>query len=589
MTRQGARGLPVLIGVTGHRDLRAEDEAALRAAVGGVLDGIALELPHSPLQLLTPLAEGSDRLVAQEALARGFGLVVPLPMPRAIYEAQFESDASRAEFRALLERAEFAFDLPLAPGESEERLRTHRDARRVQYQQLGVFLVRHAQILLALWDGYDSDDPGGTAYVVTINRDGPADASSSVPGVDDADHLDPWDRGPCHHVVTPRLSRPEPAGVPFDVQLLVPGPPEEARAARQRHRDILARIDLLNREIRTGGARLEREAEASATELLPRDVAAHLHGSAPALLGRYGIADALARDLQRHYRRSLVSLLVLVGVALLGFEAYDNLLPEGAAADAWSLGLLAAYPLALGVAFVGYWIAKRREYQDKHLDYRAFAEGLRVQLFWRLAGLPGDVSDHYLRKQSGELRWIHEAIRVSNVPRPREVLDADEVLERCRLVLHHWVEAQRGYFVSAAKRDARRLRRTSWIATVLYVGSLATTLVVLAGDVGVRVGSAVAGLEAARPYLFVAIALQLGFSVLVRAYSEKMGFSEQALQYQRMRDLFTRAERSIGRGLERRDPNAVQRIVLELGEEALQENADWVLFRRSRGIEIPQS
>jgi len=72
----------VLIGVTGHRDLRSEDEPALRAAVGGVLDGIARELPHSPLRLLTPLAEGSDRLVAEEALARGFGLIVPLLMQR---------------------------------------------------------------------------------------------------------------------------------------------------------------------------------------------------------------------------------------------------------------------------------------------------------------------------------------------------------------------------------------------------------------------------------------------------------------------------------------------------------------------------
>ncbi len=82
--------------------------------------------------------------------------------------------------------------------------------------------------------------------------------------------------------------------------------------------------------------------------------------------------------------------------------------------------------------------------------------------------------------------------------------------------------------------------------------------------------------------------MMLGLSVLIRAYSEKMGFSEQAVQYQRMRDLFMRAERSLKSGLGRGDVDAVQDVLVELGEEALQENADWVLLRRSRGLEIPQ-
>lgn len=50
---------PVVIGVTGHRDLRGQDKEKLRAAVRGELEALHSKCPHSPLLLLTGLAEGS--------------------------------------------------------------------------------------------------------------------------------------------------------------------------------------------------------------------------------------------------------------------------------------------------------------------------------------------------------------------------------------------------------------------------------------------------------------------------------------------------------------------------------------------------
>ena len=35
------------------------------------------------------------------------------------------------------------------------------------------------------------------------------------------------------------------------------------------------------------------------------------------------------------------------------------------------------------------------DYDNKYFDYRALAEGLRVQIFWRIAGLRDSVADHY--------------------------------------------------------------------------------------------------------------------------------------------------------------------------------------------------
>ena len=41
---------------------------------------------------------------------------------------------------------------------------------------------------------------------------------------------------------------------------------------------------------------------------------------------------------------------------------------------------------------------EEQDYQNKHQDYRALAEALRIQFFWHVAGVSEKVVDHYLRK-----------------------------------------------------------------------------------------------------------------------------------------------------------------------------------------------
>lgn len=61
--------LPIVIGVSGHRDLRREDIPALRALVHKELLALKTAYPHSPFLLLSALAAGADQLCAEEALA----------------------------------------------------------------------------------------------------------------------------------------------------------------------------------------------------------------------------------------------------------------------------------------------------------------------------------------------------------------------------------------------------------------------------------------------------------------------------------------------------------------------------------------
>src|SRR5207237_1110660 len=145
--------LPLVIGVTGHRDLRAEDLPKLENAVGRIIEELKSGLQHTPIVLLTALAEGADRLVARVALKSGVGLIVPLPMRRDFYEMDFSTSASRAEFDDLLRQAGYWFELSLLDGATEEEISQHGRARDHQYEQVGAYIVRHSHLLIALWDG----------------------------------------------------------------------------------------------------------------------------------------------------------------------------------------------------------------------------------------------------------------------------------------------------------------------------------------------------------------------------------------------------------------------------------------------------
>ena len=118
--------------------------------------------PSTPIRLavVTQLAEGPDRWVAQEAMRFGDAcdqpvrLEVILPMCRRAYiERQGFDDASRTEFEALLEQAASVYEpRGVDPLTDEEA-----------YEAAGHRLVRRCDVLISVWDGTASRGRGGTA------------------------------------------------------------------------------------------------------------------------------------------------------------------------------------------------------------------------------------------------------------------------------------------------------------------------------------------------------------------------------------------------------------------------------------------
>ena len=154
----------LIVGVTSHRDLDPAQLPALREQLRTAFAGLRERYPELPLVVLSALAEGGDRLVAQVALEFGARLVVPLPLPLSMYRDDFATDASKAEFDALLARADV---ITLARDTHDpEALRVPGPERDRQYLQAGLFVANHCHVLLALWDGRSEIGTGGTAQIV---------------------------------------------------------------------------------------------------------------------------------------------------------------------------------------------------------------------------------------------------------------------------------------------------------------------------------------------------------------------------------------------------------------------------------------
>jgi hypothetical protein len=183
------------LGITGARNLRADQLVRIRKQLKDVFTLVKTEMerlsslqevanayapgpggmPLPRISLITPIALGADRLAAREALVQGYEIFVPMPFSQKVYEEDFTGNKGKspdaepisaeqdlAEFRQLLSRASGQLELDGARSSGPED--DHSSGR--AYEAVGRFVVRHCDLLIAVWDGKPSNGRGGTAEIV---------------------------------------------------------------------------------------------------------------------------------------------------------------------------------------------------------------------------------------------------------------------------------------------------------------------------------------------------------------------------------------------------------------------------------------
>ena len=528
-------GLPLVVGVTGHRNVRPQDEAALKSAFAGILAELRASYPATAPLVLTGLAAGADSLAAEEALALGIAVIAALPMPVEEYEHDFDA-AGLLRFRALLARC------------SEVRVVHAAADRPGGYIAVGAFIAYHSHVVVAFWDGQKGEGGGGTADVVRMR------SSGLGPGADGPDVYVP-DIGPIYQIVTPRDDKPPPVDA-FRVNV---HHPRRFRGDKFTQRDFAGALACLNR--------------------YNRDVA-ELGGLTKTSSGLAPLMKSTDRA------ANLLQAWTLFFVRLLYVLAFF----AGVAQVAFGNEVAKIVTLALGVG--AFFLAKWFNYEDRYQDYRALEEGLRVQRAWCDAGLGARrVEAFYLKMQQSELQWIRLALRTAylvfcgHCAEEGASVDLSDALS--------WIREQWRYYHKAARREANSQRICNLVTYATFcVGGL---LAAISGALSYPKFSQLLPPEWAfwaethGPFLQHWTTAPLAVAALVAAllsgYAAKRGFASNGKRYQRMFLVFDHARRRLNaakRGLGG-DPGDV---IAEVGREALSEHADWLLLRREYPLSL---
>ncbi|HYM20664.1 MAG TPA: hypothetical protein VEW28_06635 [Candidatus Kapabacteria bacterium] len=571
VTESPVTPLPIIIGITGHRDLRAEDIPQLKRSVATIFRELQSHYPHTPLTMLSSLAEGADRIGAEVALEMGIDLICPLPLAPEIYRQDFTSEASRVAFDRLIGSAKSWFVLPIVEGSGETEIVGQGRPRDLQYAQVGAYHAQHSQILLALWDGKVLESIGGTGKVVHYKLDGIPTLFGKAQS-----RLDPVETGPVYHVLTPRESNPSLEGIPFSVKRYYPRGYGEEQDARKAFDRIFEQIDLFN----TDAERLANYVVAKKTKseawMLGAVNKDDLSEELKTIVDYYCTADSMASYFKRFTSRAFTGIFVFVFSAALFFDLYAHLFHDVQL-------VLGGYLLSLVLAFLWYTYAKRKHYQTKYLDYRALAEGLRVQFFWKYIGLRHTAGDYYIRKQKSELDWIRFAMRTAAIPLIGETsskngLSEEELEHRLPIIMDSWVDDQAKYYPKAISGDHRRLKRIEHIINVLFYLGIALAVVQLLFEIPHLV----------KDYFVVATGLAPIAAALLGGFIERNAFIGHIKQYERMAVLFVQGREYLNELLEQRQFKQACDFIFELGSEALAESGDWMLLHRERPLEVPK-
>ena len=463
------RAIParIVIGVTGHRSL--QDAQVLADPVRVTFERIRQLLPplsSTPVMfsVLSPLAEGTDRLVVRHALTFPTSqLDVVLPLEKGDYLQDFETPESKAEFEELLSRARRVKQLPPAASRNEA------------YAQVGRYVVDHCDVLIAVWDGKPAAGQGGTAEIVQYAREirCPLLWIHTGSGGEIAEELG---RGVDLRPYRQLDEYNSEAISPDDVQ----------RCSQEQYQALL------------------RQAESQ--ELPSED----LRAVCEPLLPHYARADLLALRYQHLHLKAGSLIYVLAAAAVAVAAAQALFWPDKPGIVLIEVALMAAL---LGIL----WLGRHQKWHAKWIDYRFLAERFRSALFLSLAGLetlplrpPRHLSLAYSPRD-----WMVAAFSSVwyQIPRLNRSLSTFKPLKR--FVLRAWIENQLLYHKGTTKRHGGRHRRlvyagnflfaTTFVAALLHsmhVGSHQShSVLALVAIVFPAVGGALAALRTHREYL----------------------------------------------------------------------------------------
>ena len=568
--------IPLVIGVTGHRNPAPDAVAEAERQVERLLRQLDAVAPNSPMILLSALAKGGDRIAARVALrfqrSRSdlrIGVIAVLPFQIDDYRRDFDQAEDAAEFASLLASVDDCCELPRMDGarlDSKGHVE-HGPSRDAHYRRLGLFIAMQSQVVIAMWDGVRNGLVGGTAEVVDVALGRrPIGPDCGIPFRRVTLKLAVPDSTPVFCIPTRRDGGPEPAAPAVELA---------AEGLSPAVLDRVADLDLLNR-------RLVRVGEGSwVPAMLKVSVSSEAAPQWNRLCQRFLRLDALAQQSKREHERSAVLIPLSAAVGIGGFQWFSSYATDYAQ-HAWIS--LAVYALGLLVA-VGFWwyFKHRRRAEWLFVHARALAEAMRIQLAWTGSGVEEAVADLYLARRHSEVDFLRALLRAATIE--CALVHARGGTAAGTAVGETWISEQSEYFDQFGKAMRKRTaavalqRRIDWllrgVVILCSLGLLAVSILEvtwLPGAVGkiANCGCLLVGLALAATVAF--------------GYWRDVMLDQEDLEVgSRMRGVFARAMQLLGA-----EPDSRVETIRAVGREAVDEHADWFARHREK-LKLPEA
>ena len=568
--------IPFLIGVVGHRDLVAEEIPLIRAAVARVLERLHEQNPDVPLRLLCSMAAGADLLVADVAAAIGIEIVALLPYARALCRKDLESETERRNFDRLCDASDVV-ELSLPDDANVPGVEPSSETRDRQLQRAGALIARYSGLMIAVWNGLDTDYRAGTARAIEFRRRGVIPSGDERVFPRDA-LLSPQSDDLNFEVRCSRLSRPSPPGVTvlgFTGSHVSGGEeiPRTLRTTFGRMAEFNRDVDSFSGQIAGEGRRLSQPSPTP------------IPGTLQYLDRLFTAADWLGSYHRRCFTLALRArylLWALMAFLLIAFKK-DSV---GKAAIAEIIGVLLVF---LSGTLLAIW-AHRRAWHRKYLDYRALAEALRVDFYWELAGVRKEFDgefahESFLQKQDVELQWIRNAMRAVSLQ--LAIHPSGSIIEGFAFTYAHWIgddssgAGQMSYYRQRLHRLAHAVHVSERIDRMLLFGGLVLALA-FALDVALRTASIELLPLHLRGEMLWGLALVPVYAAIFEIYLNEKADRALIRQYHYMYDLFRLAADE----LRAAKTNELKlEILRSLGHACLAEHAQWILAHRDKRIQ----
>jgi SMODS and SLOG-associating 2TM effector domain 1 len=531
----GRIALSLRIGITGHRGITAH-HPGLTTEIANAVEYVIARLAADPdrirsgeiaLTAVSSLAEGADRLVANEILKREHSrLEVVLPLPPEDYCRDFSSPTSVEEFDRLRTRCGTFTDTVQAAGSREEA-----------YELAGRAVVDRSDVMIVVWDGEPARGRGGTAEIYSYARR--------------------WKKPILLVSIDDHSAKLDTDHVPRAAKGNTPLSPES-----------MGRLDEYDKE------HVPESAIDTLPPLLPKAGSPDWRRSSDKLNDHissyFARADLLATRFQRRWFYAIRLVYTLAPLAILAVAAQVAFWPSRVD-YAWVE--FAILVVIVGVLIVARW----RRWHQRWVSARYLAEQIRSLMFLGLTGIVTleksvTSADGHAGSESG---WTERAANEIWYTRPRYVPHGS-ISPLIGVLYEEWINKQQQYH----RRISRTYRRlsTQFHAAAVGLFGLSALFALLHS-----LGTADTGSRPFRWWDFLAIAIP-GVAAALGSY----GAQRDYLRHAERSKLFAAAlDSASDRLLTAGSLADVQQAVLSVSRAMRSEATDWYAVVHSQDVEVP--